>query len=56
MIEWLQDRVLANGIAVFEHPLDFTNPHGDACEFGGIRINFNAQHIGGRTFDGDLPL
>jgi len=33
--------------SVLEHPLDFTDPDGDARKFGGVWVKFDAQHIGG---------
>ena len=56
MVERLQDRVLADGVAVFQHPLDFTYPHGDACEFRRVGIELDAEHIGRRAFDADLAV
>ena len=54
--ERLQDEVVADGVTVFQHPLDFTDPHGDARKLGGIGVEFNAQHVGGRSFNADLSV
>ena len=56
MVERLQDRIFADGVAIFEHPLNFADPYGDAGKLGGVGIDFDAQHIGGRAFDGNLPM
>lgn len=32
-------------VAVRQAPLQFANPHGDAGQFGGVLVQFDAQHV-----------
>ncbi|OIQ66922.1 hypothetical protein GALL_515060 [mine drainage metagenome] len=45
MFQRFQHRVGFELVAVRQAPLQFTNPHRHARQFGGVAVELNAQHV-----------
>ena len=45
MVQGFEYGVGLEFVAVRQPPLQLANPHGDAGEFGGVFVQFNAEHV-----------
>ena len=56
LIQRRENRIAADVVAVLQHPLNLADPHRHPRQFGGVGIEFDAQHIARAGLDAQLSV